>query len=386
MAAADGVAMPERFERADFVHLTAADRPGVAQPEPERPIPPQPWGLILIGAVALFVLMLGTWEGYWRAFGATASYRNSDGQWAQERRRINAGEGNATVLTGSSRVLFDVQLPVWEERAGERPIQLALEGTSPVPVLEDLAADPDFTGRLLVGVAPDLFFSGFAYRGRAIAHYRQQSPSQRSGHWLSQHLLEPYFAFYEPDFALATVVKRQAWPRRPGVHERIAVRKLLVSDIDRNTQLWSKVETDAEYRALARRIWAQDFGEPLPGMDTPAKKQKLVDEQIARAATAIATLRARGVQVLFLRPPSDGEYYAYEQKHLPRAQTWDLLLQRTGAPGIHFEDYEQLQGYQLPEWSHMTAAEADRFTAALVPIVEREFAHDAPKTGALAAR
>jgi hypothetical protein len=34
----------------------------------------------------------------------------------------------------------------------------------------------------------------------------------------------------------------------------------------------------------------------------------------------------------------------------------------------------------------MTAAEANRFTAALVPIVEREFAHDAPKTGALASR
>ncbi|HEY0503219.1 MAG TPA: hypothetical protein VGD42_06955, partial [Lysobacter sp.] len=386
MAAADGIAVPELFERPGFVRLTASDRPGVAQPVPERDIPPRPWGPILLGAAVLFVLMFGAWEGYWRAFGATAGLRNSNGHWAQERSRINHGEGDATVLTGSSRVLFDVQLPVWEERAGERPIQLALEGTSPVPVLEDLAADPDFTGRLLVGVAPDLFFSGFAYRGAAIPYYHQQGPSQRSGHWLSQHLLEPYFAFYEPDFALATVVKRQAWPARAGVHGRTAVRKLMTQGQDRNTQLWRKVETDAGYRAMAKRIWAQDFGQPLPGMDTPEKKQKLIDEQIARAARAVATLRARGVQVLFLRPPSDGEYYAYEQKHLPRAQTWDLLLQRTGAPGIHFEDHPQLQGYELPEWSHLSAAEANRFTAALVPIVEREFTHDEPKTGALAAR
>jgi hypothetical protein len=57
----------------------------------------------------------------------------------------------------------------------------------------------------------------------------------------------------------------------------------------------------------------------------------------------------------------------------PRATTWDVLLQRTGAPGIHFQDYPQLQGYDQPEWSHLSASEAQRFTAALTPLVQREF-------------
>ncbi len=390
MAAADGVATPERFERPGFVRLTASDRPGVAQPVPERDIPPQPWNRIFIVALALTALLLAAWEWHWRAFGATPSYRNSDGQWAQQRRRINAGEGDKTVLIGSSRVLFDVQLPVWEQLAGERPIQLALEGTSPVPMLEDLAADPDFTGRLLVGVAPDLFFSGFAYRGDVLPYYHKQGPSQRSGNWLSMHLLEPYFAFYDPDFALATVIKRQPWPLRPGLRKETAVRKLLTQDADRNSRMWRKVEADPEYRALARSIWAENFAAPPPpGLETPEKAREVAGEQIARASRAITALRARGVQVLFLRPPSNGAYYAFEQKHLPRAGTWDLLLRRTGAPGIHFEDYPQLQGYDLPEWSHLSASEADRFTAALVPLVEREFqrVHPQPaQPGAAAAR
>src|SRR5688572_20038489 len=96
MAAADGIALPELFERPGFVRQTAADRPGVAQPVPERDIPPRPWGPILLGAVVLFLLLFGAWEGYWRAFGATAGLRNSNGHWAQERRRINNGEGDAT--------------------------------------------------------------------------------------------------------------------------------------------------------------------------------------------------------------------------------------------------------------------------------------------------
>ncbi|MGH8063400.1 MAG: hypothetical protein ACREO7_15450, partial [Pseudoxanthomonas sp.] len=331
---------------------------------------------ILLGATVLFVLLLGAWEGYWRVFGATPSYRNSNGAWAQERRRLDAGEGDATVLIGSSRVLFDVQLPVWEEATGERPIQLALEGTSPVPILEDLAADPDFTGRLLVGVTPGLFFSGFAMRGDVIGYYHDQGPSQRSGHWLSQHLLEPYFAFYEPDFALAAVVKRQPWPARPGVHEIPDVRKLSTQGPDRDTRMWHKLETDAGYRAMVREGWIARFSKPPPHMDTPAKAQAVFEAQIQRAVVAVGKLRARGVEVVFVRPPSAGPLYEGEQHGMPRAQTWDRLLQATGAPGIHFENYPQLQGYYQPEWSHLSATEADRFTAALVPIVEREFAHE----------
>jgi hypothetical protein len=362
------------------LRLTASDRPGVAQPVPVRDIPARPWNSISIAALVLALLMIGAWEWHWRAFGATPAYRNSNGAWAQQRRRIDTGEGGKTVLIGSSRVLFDVQLPEWEKIAGERPIQLAIEGTSPVPMLEDLAADPAFTGHLLVGVAPDIFFSGFTYRGEVVPYYHKQGPSQRSGHWLSRLMLEPYFAFYDPDFALATVVRRQAWPARAGMHEKTMVRKLLTQEADRNTHMWRKVEVDPDYQAMARRIWAEDFDGPLPGMGDPVAKKKRIDEQIGKAANAVAKLHARGVQVLFLRPPSAGEYHAYEEKYLPRAETWDLLLQRTGAAGIHFEDYPQLQGYDLPEWSHLSAAEAQRFTAALVPIIQQDFWRSGDKT------
>jgi hypothetical protein len=371
--AADGIGAADRFERPGFVRLTASDRPGVAQPVPVRDIPSQPWRRIFLVAMVLAALLVAGWDLYWRAYGVTPGYRNSDGQWAAQRRRIDQGEGGKTVLIGSSRVLFDVQLPVWQRVTGERPIQLALEGSSPMAFLEDLAADPDFRGRLLVGVTPGLFFSGRALRGDVLAYYRKQGPSQRSGHWLSQHLLEPRLAFYDPDFALATVIKRQAWPVRPGLHEPPAVRKLAVQDADRNTHMWQKLETDPAYRAVVRRTWAARFDRPPPDMDTPAKAQAVIDAQIQRAVVAVGKLRARGVAVVFVRAPSFGPYYAAEQRDLPRARTWDLLLQRTGANGIHFEDYPQLQGYDQPEWSHLSAAEAQRFTAALVPLAEREF-------------
>jgi hypothetical protein len=362
---------PDRYAR-----QTAADRPGIAQPVPTRPVPEQPWGGIFLGAVLIFALLLGGWEAYWRAYGVHPSITNTYGLWAIQRRRIDTGEGNATVLLGSSRVFFDIQLPVWERLAGRRPIQLAIEGTSPLPFLDDLADDPHFAGQVLVGVAPDLFFSGYEYRGGVLAYMRKESPSQRVGQWLSMRLIEPYFAFDDPDFALKTVLARQPWPARPGKRWFTEVRKLAESESDRNTHLWSKVGDDLGYREIARNIWREGF-EPSDDDPTPAEAAKGVHEQIARAAKAVAKLRARGVKVLFVRMPSAGEYLAFENQRFPRALTWDVLLAATGAPGIHFEDYPELrpdlQGYYLPEWSHMVRADGERVTAALFRIIERDF-------------
>jgi hypothetical protein len=366
--------------RPGFVRLTASDRPGVAQPVPERDIPERPWGGIWLGALVLALLLIGGWEWHWRAFGVTPSYNNSNAEWAQQRRRIDHGEGNALVLIGSSRTLFDVQLPVWQKVNEERPIQLALEGTSSLPVLQDLAADPKFTGRVLVGVTTSLFFTGFAYRADAIREAHKESPSKRIGNWLSMHLIEPYVAFDATDFALETVLARQPWPVRAGTHPRASVRKLSNSDADRNTHMWSKLVTDADYRALARSIWTQNWtGPPPPNIDTPAKLQAVERAQIDLAVAAVRILHARGVKVVFLRAPVIGPYFAFEEHVAPRASTWDELLARTGAPGINFLDYPQLQGYEQPEWSHLSESAAGQFTAALVPLVTRAFDEPASK-------
>jgi hypothetical protein len=360
--------------RPGFVRLTASDRPGVAQPVPERDIPPQPWGSIIWVVLALTLMLLIAWEQSWRDYGARPNYLNSNESWAAQRRRLDTGEGDKTVLIGSSRTLFDIQLPVWHSVTGEHPIQLAMEGTSSLPMLQDLAADKKFTGRLLVGIVPDLFFTAQVRRADVISYFHKQSLSQRSGHWLSQHLLEPYFAFLDPDYALAAVVKRQAWPARAGLPVRTVVRKLRESEADRNTHMWRKVEVDPTYQALARSIWAERFHGFSPDLNTPEKRAKKAEEQIAAAAVAVQTLRARGVAVVFVRLPSSGPYYEFEQQYFPRAQTWDVLLQHTGAPGIHFEDYPVLQGYTQPEWSHLSAQDAKRFTAQLAPLVVAKFA------------
>jgi hypothetical protein len=363
----DAAATHDRYAR-----QTAADRPGVAQPVPLRPVPQHPWGMMLLIAALVVAMLVGGWEWYWRDYGVRPSIANTYGLWAIQRRRIDTGEGDVTVLVGGSRLYFDIQLPVWERLDGRRPIQLSFEGTSPLGPVEDLAADPKFTGQLVIAVEPDLLFTGFTYRGEAVAYARKESPSQRIGQWLSMRFVEPYFAFDDPDYALQTVLARQPWPKRPGRTWFQDVRKLSETEADRNTHLWSKVETDAQYRQMARDIWHQGL-QPSPDDPTPEEALKTENEQIARMAKAVAKLHARGVKVLFVRMPSDDEYLAYENRMFPRARSWTALLKATATPGIYFEDYPQLQGYYLPEWSHMTRSEGERFTGELYKIIARDY-------------
>jgi hypothetical protein len=270
--------------------LTAADRPGVAQPVPTRDVPDRSWLSMLLCALLLAVIFTGGWEYYWRAFGAVPGYRDDDALWARQRRRIDDGEGNATVLVGASRTFFDVQLSAWERASGHRPIQLALDGTSPLFALEDLANDPSFTGRLLIGIAPDVFFSGFEYRAGLTRYFRKESPSQRVGKILSMHLLEPWLAFYDPDFALFTVLRRQPLPEREGLSGH-SVRKLSITEADRNNYMWNKIETDSSYRTLVRSIWAEDFSDPPPTPQEAAENQK---NSMSRLRERLLSLRACG--------------------------------------------------------------------------------------------
>jgi hypothetical protein len=53
-----------------------------------------------------------------------------------------------------------------------------------------------------VSTATQLFrsFKGSDRRVAALKYCRDESPSQRVGQWLSMHLIEPVFAFDDPDF------------------------------------------------------------------------------------------------------------------------------------------------------------------------------------------
>jgi hypothetical protein len=92
-----------------------------------------------------------------------------------------------------------------------------------------------------------------------------------------------------------------------------------------------------------------------------------IEKRFGDTIAAVEKLRARGGKVVFVRLPVSGGLKALEDRTTPRDQTWDPLLQGTGAPGIYFEDFPELAAFHCPEWSHLSAGDSVEFSKRLVP-------------------
>ena len=341
-----------------------------------RPVPELRWPRVAVVALMLAAVGLGAWEAYWRvAQQYEASYRNSDGQWAEVRRRVDAREANATVFIGSSRTLFDIDLDVWKEETGVHGIQLALEGSNPLPVLSDIANDEDFRGLLVVGITPPLLFlPGMGVRAGVLEYYHDETPSQRISTQLS-YPLETTFAYYNIDTKLFTVLARQPWwPSRPNLpFQQPEVRKIEHMRRDRQADLWERVETDPEFHAIVTGTWQAILENlPPPPPEEVARAQFLA--LLDRVAGDVAKIRARGGEVVFIRPPSSDAFRETERKITPRERVWEPIVGAAGAVGVHFEDEPALSDVRTPEWSHISAKDKARWTRALIGILQKRMA------------
>jgi len=334
-----------------------------------RSVPQTRWGAAWWLAVALVVAAVGAWEWRMRSLGLQAGdLDDSKSHWAVERRKVAAGEHDNVVIIGSSRILFDTDLAAWEEMTGRKPIQLALAGTNPRPFLHDFAEHSDFSGLLVVGVTPDLFYTdwlGIPEFAGLLQFWNDESPSQRFGHRVGLELSR-HLAFLDSAYRLGTLIDRgAAFADREGVRGPVRdVWKLWWTSDDRQTFLWSRIETDERLREHARWVWGPFTGEPV--------EQDLIDRVIDEVRQDVGKIRARGGEVVFIRCPSAELYYESESWSAPRSRIWEPLLEKTGAFGFHFEDYQETQRLEVPEWSHLSRDSARRFTQTYVGALVRE--------------
>jgi hypothetical protein len=339
-----------------------------------REVPSKPWRALVAAALGATALLSAGYEIFWRSKGLEpGDFNNTPALWAEARRKAT---GDATVILGSSRIFFGTDLDVWEELSGVRPVMLALEGTSPRIFLKNLADDEAFRGTVFVGVTVPLFFATDGGKRADVLDYaRDETPAERADHAMTK-FLERHIAFIDEQSRPKRQVAIWPFPLREGMLQKFDPRKLSVSGPDRDTRLWRRVLEDARYREEATDQWAigMNRNAPPPGPDgkRPQMPDAAINAVIAEVKANVDKIRARGGDVIFLRMPYGGAYTPMEDTGFPRARFWDRLVKETDSIGVSWHDYPALQGYELPEWSHLSASEATRYTRALVPIVYGE--------------
>ena len=99
-----------------------------------------------------------------------------------------------------------------------------------------------------------------------------------------------------------------------------------------------------------------------------AKMKEAIEKRFQRYSRSSGkTPRPRRQRLFSFDFPLAADSKRWKIETTPRSQTWDPLLQGTGAPGIYFEDFPELAGFNCPEWSHLSAGDSVEFSKRLVP-------------------
>jgi hypothetical protein len=339
--------------------LTASDRPGIAQPVPERDVPPLPWLKMLMISAFLVVAFTGIWEWQARELGfEPGDLGDEPSSWAQEWRRLDS-EKPAVTIVGDSRILFGTDLDRFQQMTGVRPVQLALAGTNGRPILEAVAAS-NYHGLVIVGIADQSYFRDVVGLGdKALAAGKWESPSQRISFLLFRQLRQR-LAMLDDDMSLSNRITRldRSWRKgAPSPYDDIW--KVGVTHEAREFFVWPEFDRNTYLRDHTVNFWMGYFGRLKP---TPA----IIAMTQARTKAAVDAIRARGGDVVFVRPPSAAQIRVLEDKNLPRAQGWDPLLRAANVKGIHADEMPATAGIRFPELSHVSRACRAVFTDAYV--------------------
>jgi hypothetical protein len=366
-----------RLPRLFFRKPTQVERVHGGPPiEYVRPIPQLAWRGITVAVVLIVIAAASAWELYCRSIGYSPTLNDNEDLWASARRRVKP---ESIVIIGDSRGWYDLDLDELEKGLGKRPVQLAMGGGCAYPVLEDLANDENFHGTVICSVVPRLLVAPpgtppMDRAKKAVRRFHTQTPAQRASEYLAMPL-EDHVAFLkQEELTLDDLLKRLPIPNRPNAQVQPRLPPYFGTlDRERRARMIEEcARPGSELAKMTQKIWIPLFTPPPPPTYIPEKEfaktmGQAINQRFNDVAAAVQKLRARGAKIVFVRFPYSGGLKTLEDRETPRAGIWDRVLKDTGAPGIYYEDFPDLAGFNCPEWSHLSAGDSMEFTKRLIP-------------------
>lgn len=328
----------------------------------------------IVLTLVIVISFVTYWEWYWRNKGYTISYNDDKFMWAEKRKEIYMPINKSTVFIGDSRIKFDLDIPTWERLTGEEAVQLAFVGTTPRPVLHNLAEDKNFRGKAIIDVSERLFFSVDSIQRErpareAIEYYYKETPAQNAS-TIIDHALESKLVFLEEGkFGLDELLRNIKLPDRKGFKSSpILPKEFYISSEKRQSLMTPMFLADESLQDKKLQTWTTGA---QSGKTIPITGETL-EAYLKEIKIYVDKIRSRGGIVVFVRPPSDGMLLETENRDYPRKQYWDRLIEYTKAPGYYYSDYAATAHLMCVEESHLSPHDAAIYTAQLINILRTQ--------------
>jgi len=339
---------------------------------------------VLAAALAVLAFFVVAMELRLAARGIRPTAVDSEELWIRERARADRLGERAIILVGASRIQTGIDLDVLHTRTGLDPVQLAIDGSSFVPVLDGLARDPSICGTVIVGfVDADLVVSA---GDRSIAA-RYEARFETTDGWTSR------FSFDTVEGVLTDAIRSRLRSYADGTRPLTSLRERILSASpspqyaiflpDRSRLAdYSHVDIPAVYYNRVVRELGQDVsfeaGEDYATIDAalarridalPEASDAAYGEAIRAVTADAATIEARGGRVRFVAMPTSGLIARIERKRYPRRQFWDRFV-AAWPHAVDAEDVPALKAIPVPDGSHIDLRSRRALTNAMLDALD----------------
>ena len=280
---------------------------------------------------------LATAEAIARSRGYGEVYPIATEVWVAQWFKLGHSPNERTVFLGTSRTKFGLILDEWEAATNERPLILAWPGSSPQPVLHELANRKNYSGTIICGVAPTFLFNSpdIPWTNWMNTNIQQKDILRVSlSFYLSKWgrgILRKHFRFLnEGAFSPVELLRRNLnLTDREGMLLPFLPPYFSYQNGELQSQFADGADKDDKIIQNMRNLF-------LSGMEIMRHYGATdMDKMINQAKEDIRQIKSRGGRVIFVRHPSTGKFLEFEKEHYPRKDFFDRLCKETDSFGIH---------------------------------------------------
>lgn len=311
--------------------------------------------------LVVFVSALGGAEVFWRAQGHVPSLNDSRSLWASRRAALSDAS-QPVALLGASRIQLGFDMATWRQQVPDQaPFMLAIEGSSPLPLLEDLARDTDFKGLVVVSLHEDMLepYRQTTQRGY-VRYYHHEFHFGAQIERRLQSLAQRRFVLFNPGLGPLQVLKTLASKRHLPEPNYIAT----TAERERSADYFMRGDAWQE----KTRAWRLKRDGARAERHPPSAPEVWA-QRLDAIASHVKTIEDRGGKVALVRLPQSGELAAQSEALYPRARYWDVLAERFGERAIHHRDVDAWSALSCPDGSHVDQKDKAALTQGLVEVL-----------------
>ncbi len=321
-------------------------------------------------AVVLSLIILGSWETYWRTKPEYYKAYLEDNKylWAEQRSKVETANSDDVILLGASRSGYNFNTHIWKKTQGIQPINLSANGQNPGPYFDDIVNNTSFKGTIIISVTPLALFwpkNSWDVGKQWIDHYNNQTYVQKLGHVFSKPLQRNLVMLSKAncynDLDLKSLIKRiEIDGRTKGNTFKLI--NFGYNDEERNLIMFDRMTKGQKYRKEITDAWDR----VLPEVPDYENVKDSIPVTINNYKNLITKFKARGGNIIFIRHKVEAGWDKYAQRTFPDDKVWDKFIEVANCPTYHYKDYEFMSKYTLPDWSHLSAEDAKLYTKKMV--------------------